>query len=520
MATERSDPHEASAELGRAGAGDVSTLFLDGTITSAELTATLIDRIEAIDRAGPNLCSVLRSNDRALDEAAELDAERQAGHVRGPLHGVPLLLKDNIDTARLGSTAGSFAMLDLPLPDDAPLVAQLRKAGVLILGKANLSEWANFRGRPSSSGWSALGHQTRNPFALDRTPGGSSAGSGVGVAAGLAPLAVGTETDGSILCPAAACGIVGLKPTVGLVSRTGIIPVSSSQDTAGPMARSVADVARLLDVLAGSPVDRADPAMADRPDRMDSYVAALTTDLRGLRIGVVRDEGYFGYNPATDALAEAALRAFEAAGAELVDPVTEIGAVSHNDEMTVLCHEFKAGLDAYLAGRWTRAKSSGPAGLTRTLVDVIAFNEEHSVERLDVFPQDVLIRAAATDGIDDPTYLAARAANHRITREDGIDAVCLGLRLDALVAPTMSPAWPIDHVTGDNHAGSAWGQAAVAGYPSISLPIGEVQGLPVGLAIWGRAWTEATLIRIASAVEDQLNYRPMPSYRESVGLFT
>jgi amidase len=260
--------------------------------------------------------------------------------------------------------------------------------------------------------------------------------------------------------------------------------------------------------------------MADRPDRMDSYVAALTTDLRGLRIGVVRDEGYFGYNPATDALAEAALRAFEAAGAELVDPVTEIGAVSHNDEMTVLCHEFKAGLDAYLAGRWTRAKSSGPAGLTRTLVDVIAFNEEHSVERLDVFPQDVLIRAAATDGIDDPTYLAARAANHRITREDGIDAVCLGLRLDALVAPTMSPAWPIDHVTGDNHAGSAWGQAAVAGYPSISLPIGEVQGLPVGLAIWGRAWTEATLIRIASAVEDQLNYRPMPSYRESVGLFT
>jgi amidase len=518
MDAELSDPHEPSAELARLGAGDLSRLLQDGATTSTELTSRLIERVAALDHSGPNLRSILRLNDRALDDATRLDAERRAGHTRGPLHGVPVLVKDNIDTVSLGATAGSFAFAELPLSADAVLVTQLHEAGLLILGKANLSEWANFRGRPSASGWSALGNQTRNPFALNRTPGGSSSGSGAGVAGGLAPIAVGTETDGSILCPAAACGLVGLKPTVGLVSRTGIIPVASSQDTAGPMGRSVADVARLLDVLAGCPLDRGDPAMASRPRRTESFSAAVSTDLRGLRIGVVRDEAYFGYHPATDAVVEATLGAFAAAGAEVVDSVTGLGAASQGDEMTVLCHEFKAGLEAYLARRLANAEASLSPGLPRGLGDVIAFNEAHTAERLDLFGQDILLRSVKSAGLDNPAYLQAREANHRRTREEGIDAVCLRLRLDALVAAAMPPAWPIDHITGDSHSGSAWGQAAVAGYPSMTLPIGEVHGLPVGIAIWGRAWSEATLIRIASAVEDQIGYRPLPCYRESVGI--
>jgi amidase len=284
------------------------------------------------------------------------------------------------------------------------------------------------------------------------------------------------------------------------------------------MGRSVADVARLLDVLAACPLDPEDPAMASRPRRTDSFSAALSTDLRGLRIGVVRDEAYFGYHPATDAVVEATLGAFTAAGAELVDSVSGLGAAAQADEMTVLCHEFKAGLEAYLARRLANAEATVSPGLPRGLADVIAFNEAHAAERLDLFGQDMLLRSANSAGLDNPAYLQARAANHRRTREEGIDAVCLRLRLDALVAATMSPAWPIDHITGDSHSGSAWGQAAVAGYPSMTLPVGEVHGLPVGLAIWGRAWSEATLIRIASAVEDQIGYRPEPSYRESVGL--
>jgi amidase len=516
MNGERSDPHGPSAEVAKAGAGDLSGLLEDGAATSAQLTAMLIERMEAIDRSGPSIRSVLRLNDRAVDEAAELDAERAAGHVRGPLHGVPVLVKDNIDTSRLGATAGSLALDKVPVRTDAPLVRQLHEAGLVIIGKANLSEWANFRGRPSASGWSAVGHQTRNPYALNRTPGGSSAGSGAGVAAGLAPLAVGTETDGSILCPSAACGLVGLKPTVGLVSRAGIIPVSSSQDTAGPMARSVADVARLLDVLASSAIDSDGGQVPGRPDRAEPFVAALSRDLRGFRVGVVRDEGYFGYHAATDLVVEAMLGSFEDAGAEVIDPVTGLGGASQADEMTVLCHEFKACLDAYLAGRSAIGETSGSARPVRSLADVIAFNEAHGAEHLEVFPQDVMIRSAATHGLDDPRYVSARAANLRRTREEGIDGVCIRLGLDALVAPTMSPAWPIDHVSGDSHLGSSWGQAAVAGYPSLSLPVGEVRGMPVGLTIWGRAWSEATLIRLASAVESQIGFRPAPTFRESV----
>ncbi|HKH88066.1 MAG TPA: amidase family protein, partial [Acidimicrobiales bacterium] len=358
----------------------------------------------------------------------------------------------------------------------------------------------------------------RNPFALDRTPGGSSSGSGAGVAAGLAPVAVGTETDGSILCPAAACGVVGLKPTVGLVSRTGIVPISSSQDTAGPIARSVADAALLLDALAAGPTDPDDPAMEARPHALGGFFAGLDGDLRGCRIGVVRDEYYFGYHPATDRVIEAALGAFVEAGAELVDPVYDIGTVSHSDEMIVLCAEFKAGLAEYLGRRWSSVADS--AGLPRGLDDVIAFNEATEAELLGTFPQDVLVRSAASGGIDDPAYLEALAANHRRTREAGIDEVCRREALDALVAPTMGPAWLIDHVNGDHHSSSAWSQPAIAGYPSITMPVGAVNGLPVGLAIWGRAWSEATLLNIAFAMERQLAYSPVPTFPTSVGPVT
>ncbi len=511
-------PHLAGNEIARQGAATVRSLMDTGATTSAEVTAALLERIEAIDRAGPTLRAVLSVSDRAVDDAAARDAERRSGRLRGPLHGVPVLIKDNIDTAGpLGATAGSLA-LSVPPTSDAWLVGHLRDAGAVILGKTNLSEWANFRGRPSSSGWSGAGGQTRNPFALDRTPGGSSSGSGAGVAAGFAPLAVGTETDGSILCPAAACGVVGLKPTVGLVSRAGIIPISCSQDTAGPIARSVGDVALLLDALTAGPPDPADSAMTARPHTPGGYFAGLDGDLRGCRIGVVRDEFYFGYHPALDRVIESVLGGFAEAGAEVVDPVTGVGSVSWSDEMIVLCAEFKSTLAAYLAGRWSSVNDS--AGLPRNLDDVIAFNLATEAELLSAFPQDVLVRSAASGGVDEPAYLEARAANHRRAREDGIDQVCRREGLDALVAPTMAPAWLIDQLNGDHHSNSAWSQAAIAGYPSMNLPVGEVHGLPVGLAIWGRAWTEATLLNIAFGLERQLDYSPVPTFRASAGSVT
>jgi amidase len=524
MRDDETDPHPPSAELARLSAGALARLLSAGTLTSAELTSTLLQRVEAIDRSGPRLRSVLRLNEGAVDDASALDAERRSGRLRGPLHGVPVLVKDNVDTIGLGATAGSLALEGLPVAADAVLVSELRAAGAIILGKTNLSEWANFRGRPSASGWSAVGNQTRNPFALNRSPGGSSSGSGAGVAAGLAPLGVGTETDGSILCPAAACGLVGIKPTVGLVSQAGIIPISASQDTAGPMARSVEDAAALLEVLVsatsgGSRVSTADPL--GRPATRAGYADAISNDLRGLRVGLVRDDGYFGYHPETDGIVASALGAFREAGADVVESVTGIGTPQHADEMTVLCTEFKAGLGAYLAQRFAGGREPGRhRAMPRSLDDVIAFNEATAGERVDLFPQDVLIRAAASGDLDDPAYLAARSANHRRTREDGIDAVCARLGLDALVAPTMAPAWMIDHVNGDSHFGASWSHAAIAGYPSLNLPIGEVRGLPVGLALWGRAFTEATLIRIASAVEGQLCYRPVPTYRPALDVVT
>ena len=513
------DPHPPSAAVAALGAVELGRLLDAGSVSGADVTEALLSRIDAIDRAGPSLRSVLRVNREAAREARDLDAERRAGRRRSPLHGVPILIKDNIDTAgALGTTAGSLALEGWAPVTDSPLVAQLRAAGLLILGKANMSEWANFRGRPSVSGWSAVGGQTLNPFALDRSPGGSSSGSAAGVSAGLAPLAIGTETDGSILCPSAACGLVGLKPTVGLVSRTGIVPISSSQDTAGPIARTVADAAALLSVLASSASDREDAAMAKRPwsaaGGQPNYGAGLAGSLHGRRIGVARGATYFGYHPGTDAAAENAIQALVQAGAELVD-VEDLGQHSHDDEMTMLCHEFKSGLDAYLARRLAQRQQAGLTsdGVPSSLAEVVDFIRRTDAEMPDLFPLDVLQRAADSGPEGEESCREARERNWQRTREDGIDEVCARLGLDALVAPTMAPAWPIDHVNGDSHLSAGWSQAAVAGYPSITVPMALVNGMPVGLAIWGGAFSEPTLLHIACALEAQLAWLPTPTFQ-------
>ena len=514
-------------------------MFEHGDTTSVEITEQLIARIEAVDQAGPRLRSVLEIAPDALDTAAALDAERRAGHVRGPLHGVPVLVKDNIDTAApLHTTAGSLVFGDSSPPRDAALVQALRDAGALILAKTNLSEWANFRGRPSSSGWSAAGGQTRNPHALDRTPGGSSSGSASAVAARLAPLAVGTETDGSIICPAAACGVLGLKPTVGLVSRTGIIPISGSQDTPGPIGRSVEDVALLLEVLARAVGDGEDPLASAkrRPSGHESHYVALIGDgnLSGLRVGVPREGGYFGYHPPTDRVFSSILETMAGLGAEIVDPCDAPGPqlYSGEDELVVLAHEFRVGAEQYFA---RRAAGDGRApGLPRTLDDVIDHAEGTPAERKDLFGIELLVQAAETRGLDSPEYRAAFDANRKRSRSEGLDRLfgvgsAAGAKrdghepgpVDLVAVPAMSPAWLIDHVIGDEYLGAGWSPPAVAGYPSATIPIGTVGDLPVGVALWGPPWSEAMLLRVMFALERALGPEvtsPVPPFAESVSL--
>jgi amidase len=414
-------------------------------------------------------------------------------------------VKDNIDTAGPeGTTAGSLALALTRPTADSFVVRRARAAGVVLIGKSNLSEWANFRGKHSSSGWSAVGGQCLNPHALNRSPGGSSSGSGAAVAAGLAPLALGTETDGSILCPAALNGVVGIKPTVGLTSRSGVVPISASQDTVGPLARNVADAAALLGVLAGGPggADAKDPATTRRPAHVpDEYTSWCdAAGLAGARIGVAR-EGYFGYSTKADELVEAALRVAERTGAVIVDPadVSTVEAIAKgDDEVTVLRYEFKAGVEAYLATR-------PPApGQSRTLADIVRFNEDHADEELSFFGQEALVAACAVGGLDDHVYLEARARNWSRAREEGIDATFERCKLDVLAVPTIGPAWCIDHVNGDSHTRAGYQAAAVAGYPAISLPVGKAGGLPVGVCLVGTAWSEPTLVRIAFALEHAL----------------
>jgi amidase len=493
------DPRERSlSEL----AGDLAS----GATTSAELVRLYEQRIA---RLNPDLRAVIVVNPRAMEIARALDADRAAGRAVGPLSGIPILVKDNIETADpMATTAGSAALAGNVTGRDAPLVARLRAAGAVILGKTNLSEWANIRSSHSLSGWSATGGQTRNPYALDRSSCGSSSGSGSAAAASLAGAAIGTETDGSITCPAAITGLVGLKPTVGLVSRTHIVPISHTQDTAGPMTRDVRDAALLLSVIAGS--DPADPATAGADSHIGDYLAALRPDaLNGVRIGVMRFAA--GFHPETEAVFDRALNALSAAGATLVDiakfPGEEDPGVS---EHVVLMTELKADLNAYLA---TTSPARAP---TRTLADLIAFNRRHADVEMPLFGQELFEAAERTGGLADPAYLAAKAKAHRLAGPEGIDAMLAVNHVSALVAPTLGPSWLIDPVLKDRFVGGrAGGPAAIAGYPHLTVPMGLVDGLPVGLSFVGPAWSEARLLSYGYAFEQATKARRPPAYRPS-----
>lgn len=473
----------------RASVAALQARLVDGSLDARTLARHALVRITRFDDGPADLNAVVERNPDALSIASALDNERAQGRVRGPLHGVPVLLKENIDTGdRMRTTAGSLALLDAPLPDDAFFVHRLRAAGVVVLGKTNLSEWANFRSTRATSGWSARGGQTRNPFDPRRNPCGSSAGSAVAVATGMVPLAVGTETNGSITCPASANGVVGIKPTLGLVSRDGIVPIAISQDTAGPLARSVADAALLLQAMAGW--DESDPAA--QPGRaIPDFTAALDAGaLAGARLGVLRD--MTGFDAATDRLFEQALRKLRATGAELVDVELRLPPGFDEDSDTVLLHEFHDGIGRYLVQRG--------AAIT-TLEGLIAFNREHADREMPHFGQEIFEQAAATGGLDDPAYRTARARSRAAARA-AIDEPLATEGLDALIAPTMAPAWLTDYEQGDDYRGAGVSAApAVAGYPHISVPMGLVDGLPVGLSLLGAAWSDARLIGLAYAWE-------------------
>jgi amidase len=482
-----------------------------GTLRSVALTGTYLRRIEELDRRGPALRSVIETNPDALTIAEALDEERKAKGARGPMHGIPVLLKDNIDTAdRMMTTAGSLALEGSIAARDAFVAERLRAAGAVILGKANLSEWANFRSTHSSSGWSARGGQCRNPYSLDRNPCGSSSGSGVAVSANLCAVAVGTETDGSIVCPSTTSGIVGIKPTLGLVSRAGIIPIAHSQDTAGPMARTVADAAALLGALTGE--DPRDPATAaSRGKAAADYTRFLDRDgLRGARIGVARN--LFGFSDRVDRLMEEALAEMTRRGAVLVDPAEVPHTKELDDpELEVLLYEFKADLNVYLAGL-------GPKVAARSLADLIAFNERRKDVEMPFFGQELFLKAEAKGPLTTPAYIEALEKCRRLSRAEGIDAVMDQHKLDALVAPTGGPAWTTDLVNGDHYTGGSSTAAAVAGYPSVTVPAGFIFGLPVGISFFGRAWSEATLIKVAYAFEQATRHRRAPRFLPTADL--
>jgi len=504
-----------SFDLEEATIDDLQQRMTAGRETSRSLVDKYLTRIDEIDRRGPELHSVLELNPDARSIADAMDAERRTGRMRGPLHGIPVLLKDNIATAdRMLTSAGSLALAGASAPGDAFIVERLRAGGAVILGKTNLSEWANFRSTHSSSGWSGRGGQTRNPYALDRNPSGSSSGSAAAAAANLAAIAVGTETDGSIVSPSHVNSLVGIKPTLGLVSRSGIVPIAHSQDTAGPMGRTVADAAMLLGVLAGSDPRDAATAAADARGRRDYSRSLVRDGLRGARIGVVRNR-LFGYSMGADALAEEAIAVMKREGAVIVDPanIPTLGRFDES-EFDVLQYEFKADLNKYLA-------SLGPAAGVHSLMDIIAFNEAHKREELPHFGQEIMLMAQKKAPLTDAKYRAELTGNRRLAGALGIDATMKTYRLDALVAPTGGPAWLIDLVNGDGGTAAAPGPStvtSVARYPHITVPMGFVRGLPVGISFFGRAWSEPTLIKLAYSYEQATKHRRPPTFAATATL--
>ena len=499
------------SELDEVTVADLQEAMESGRWSAARISEMYLSRIEAVDRSGPTLRSVIETNPDALSIARELDDERARGNVRGPLHGIPVLIKDNIGTAdRMNTTAGSYALEGAVPAEDSFVARRLREAGAIILGKANLSEWANFRSTRSSSGWSGRGGQCKNPYVLDRNPDGSSSGPGAAAAANLAALAIGTETNGSIVNPSSANGLVGIKPTVGLWSRSRIIPISHSQDTAGPMTRTVRDGAVLLGALTG--VDPSDPATsASRGNAQSDYTQFLDRDgLRGARVGVARQ--YFGRHERIDALMEDAIAALAEAGAMVVDPVE----LTTRDELRqhtrdILLYEFNADMKAYL-------DDLGPATTMRSLADLIDFNNQNRDRELQYFGQEVFEQSEEKGPLTDREYQDALANAHRLSRDEGIDAVMNEHQLDAIIAPAGGPAWMIDLINGDHYQGGSSTFAAVSGYPNVTLPMGTVFRLPVGMSIFGRAWSEPTLLRIAYGFEQVTQHRQPPTFLPTLEL--
>ncbi len=501
-------PETASIfELDEVSVSRLQERFKQGALTAERAAELYLERMEALDRNGPALRSVIEANPDALPMARSLDAEYRAKGPRSPLHGVPILLKDNIDTAdRMQTTAGSLALLGKPAVRDSFVAERLRAAGAVILGKTNLSEWANLRSSHSTSGWSGRGGQTKNPYALNRNPCGSSSGSGVAVAANLCALAVGTETDGSVVCPSSMCGIVGIKPTLGLISRAGIIPIAHSQDTAGPMARTVRDAALLLGALAGA--DPRDPITGTSAGKsFADYARFLDPNgLRGARIGIARQ--YFNIGPAVTAVMEDCIRLMKSAGAEIIDPADLPSFETWREtETEVLFYEFKADLNAYLRTRGAAVQS---------LEDCIRFNRDHKQKEMPYFQQELMEQAQAKGPLTEKAYKEALATNRKLTQKQGIDAVLGKFKLDAIVGPTAGAAWLTDWVNGDRADSGCASPPAVAGYPHITVPAGFIFGLPLGISFFGEPWSEPKLLKIAYAFEQTRKARRQPKFLPTV----
>ncbi|MBA2524705.1 MAG: amidase [Pyrinomonadaceae bacterium] len=508
-AADSSEPYPETFEFDELTIAELQEGMKSGKLSARTMTRKYLERIEDIDKRGPAINSVIEINPDAMAIAETLDRERKEKGTRGPLHGIPILIKDNIDTAdRMMTTAGSLALFASTPSQDAFVARRLRESGAVILGKTNLSEWANFRSNHSSSGWSGRGGQTRNPYVLDRNPCGSSSGSGAAAAANLCAATIGTETDGSIVCPSSTNSLVGIKPTVGLVSRSGIIPIALSQDTAGPMARTVADAAVLLGALTG--IDPRDSATRSSQGKSHiDYTRFLDKDgLRGARIGVAR--AYFNFSDQVDKRMEELIREIKKLGAMVIDPADIPTKGKFDDsEFEVLLYEFKADLNAYLAGL-------GPKAPVRTLKAVIEFNEKNREKEMPYFGQDIFIKAQGKGPLTDKKYLQALRKNHLLSRGQGIDFVMRKHRLDALIAPTGGPAWPTDWINGDHFTGGYSSASAVAGYPHITVPAGYIFGLPFGISFFGAAYSEPKLIKYAYAFEQATKVRRPPRFLPTV----